>query len=99
MTIKTITVDDAAAAFDVIEQLVYREHKDLIFRGHQRESWRLQSTLRRHVVSWPHNRTSTLRYSRIFSLGLRQSAWSYHSSQRISAQSWNSRVITECRHL
>ena len=48
MSVRTIKVADAAEAFNVLTELAV-PHDNIIFRGHSDETWRLESTLARHV--------------------------------------------------
>jgi FRG domain len=48
MAIKIITPVDAKEAFDVLTDLAIPD-KNIVFRGHSSETWRLESTLARHV--------------------------------------------------
>jgi hypothetical protein len=51
MTIEIIEAVDAAAAFEIIERLTFRNSTHFLFRGHQKKDWKLQSTLDRHLMS------------------------------------------------
>ncbi|SHI12047.1 FRG domain-containing protein [Bradyrhizobium erythrophlei] len=48
MGIKIINVKTAEAAFDVLTKLAVPD-RNIVFRGHRQDSWRLESTLARHV--------------------------------------------------
>ena len=48
MSVKKLEVASAAEAFDVLTKFAV-PHDHLIFRGHSNETWRLESTLARHV--------------------------------------------------
>jgi hypothetical protein len=48
MAVKTIKVADANEAFEVLSKFAIPDDS-IVFRGHSKESWRLESTLARHV--------------------------------------------------